>query len=220
VSFITQVTSVPLEVHSDEQSTVMMGESLFVDTKQSRSNARTIGILLTLFALFTGLYSSYYKTGYNWIWYSWHPISMITSFVALAGNAVLIKKIGGYDNTMKHGYLMAIATVLASFAWYVIYSNKNMQGKKHLTSIHGKLGAFVLLGNLSLAVVGIIGLNPVWGFLRTNKNMRKVHKLSGRFMTAAAWVSCAFGFATIEKDYYYRAAFGLPMLCMAYYVLQ
>ena len=191
----------------------------FQDTERSRYIARSIGLLLTAFAIIFGVYASYVKLGYTWIWYSWHPISMITSFVALAGNAVLIKKVGGYENTKKHGYLMVLATILAAFGWYVIYSNKNKQGKKHLTSIHGKLGAFVLLANLSLATVGAFALNPDWGFLKSNKSFRKIHKLSGRAITAAAWVSCAFGFATTESGYNYRAAFGVSLACMAYFVL-
>jgi Eukaryotic cytochrome b561 len=193
--------------------------SPFADTERSRSIANKIGILLSLFALGFGVYASYIKLGYNWIWYSWHPISMIVSFVALGGNAILIKKIGGYENTKRHGYLMVLGSVLAAFAWYVIYTNKNMQGKKHLTSIHGKLGAAVLLGNVSLATVGAVALNPNWGFMKTNKLFRKVHKISGRAVTAAAWLSCMFGFATTEKDFAYRAAFGFSLLSMAYFVL-
>ena len=202
---------------------LLMGKSdstsPFADSERSRSIASTIGILLSLFAVAFGIYASYIKLGYNWIWYSWHPISMLLSFVAFGGNAILIKKIGGYENTKKHGYLMVLGSVLAAFAWYVIYSNKNVQGKKHLTSIHGKLGAAVLLGNVSLATVGAVALNPDWGFMKTNKLFRKVHKISGRAVTAAAWLSCFFGFATTEKDSMYRASFGFSLLLMAYFVL-
>ena len=194
-------------------------ENPFADTVKNRSRAFSVGILLAAFALISGVYASYVSIGYTWIWYSWHPISMISSFVALAGNAVLIKKIGGYENTKKHGLLMLTATVLAIFAWYVIYSNKNIQGKKHLTSSHGKFGMFVIVGNLSMAAVGAVALNPDWGFLKTNKRFRSIHKFSGRAMTAAAWISCALGFMTIEKNIYYRGAFFVPLLGMAYLVL-
>ena len=193
--------------------------SPFADATKNRYMALRIGILLAIFAFIAGGYASYVALGYNWVWYSYHPISMISSFVALAGNAVLMKKIGGYENTKKHGYLMVAATLLAIFGWYVIYSNKNIQKKKHLTSIHGKIGMFVILGNLSLAMMGAVALNPDWGFLKTNKRFRLVHKLSGRAITAAAWLSCALGFMTIEKDFYYRAAFFVPLIGMAYFVL-
>lgn len=81
----------------------------------------------------------YYSNFYGWSWFSWHPLFMILSFVTLAGNAVLIKKVGGYENTKMHGNLMFIAVILAGFAWYVIYTNKNMQHKEHLTTYHGKV---------------------------------------------------------------------------------
>lgn len=194
--------------------------SLFADTLANRLISQRVGILLGLFAILSGFYASYVALGYKWIWYSWHPISMISSFVAVAGNAVLIKKIGGYENTKKHGYIMVAATALAVFGWFVIYSNKNIQGKKHLTSIHGKCGMLVILGNLALAVLGAVALNPDWGFLKTNKSFRSMHKFSGKAITAAAWLSCAFGFMTIEKDIYRRAAFFVPLLGMAYYVLK
>ena len=194
--------------------------SLFADTLANRLISQRVGLLLGLFALVSGFYASYIVLGYNWIWYSWHPISMISSFIALAGNAVLIKKIGGYENTKKHGYIMVAATILAVFGWFVIYSNKNMQGKKHLTSIHGKFGMLVITLNFALAAMGAVALNPDWGFLKTNKNFRSIHKFFGRAITTAAWLSCAFGFMTVEKDVYRRFAFFLPLLGMAYYVLQ
>ena len=39
----------------------------------------------------------------KWIWFSWHPLGMVVAFVTLAGNAALIKKVKGYDNTKIHG---------------------------------------------------------------------------------------------------------------------
>ena len=42
---------------------------------------------------------------------------MLFAFVALAGNASLIKKVGGYSNTKIHGYLMGAATVLGCFGY-------------------------------------------------------------------------------------------------------
>ena len=39
----------------------------------------------------------------KWIWFNWHPLSMIVSFILLSSFAALIKKIGGYENTKLHG---------------------------------------------------------------------------------------------------------------------
>ena len=39
----------------------------------------------------------------TWIWFNWHPLSMIVAFILLSSFAALIKKIGGYENTKLHG---------------------------------------------------------------------------------------------------------------------
>lgn len=87
---------------------------------------------------------------------------MLIGFVTLAGNAALIKKIGGYDNTKIHGYLMSAACIMGGFAWYVIYSNKEKFGKKHLTTLHGKLGCTVMCGYVLIGIGGAAGLHPDW----------------------------------------------------------
>lgn len=197
----------------------LISGTAFTSIENSKFISKYVGLSLLVFTLVTGIYSSYIAMGYNWVWFSWHPISMIASFVALSGNAVLIKKIGGYENTKKHGLLMLMATVVALFAWYVIYSNKNMQGKKHLTSVHGKIGVFVLLGNIALALSGALGLNPDWGFLRTNKQIRLIHKYSGRIVASTAYISCVLGFMTIEKELHKRLLYGLPLICFGFYVI-
>lgn len=70
---------------------------------------------LVLYTLLGALYCAL-KPG-KWIWFSWHPLAMLVAFVALAGNATLIKKIGGYENTKLHGYMMFGAVALGMFGW-------------------------------------------------------------------------------------------------------
>ncbi len=59
------------------------------------------------------------------------------------------------------GYLMTAATVCAAFAYYVIYSNKEASNKKHLTTLHGKLGIAVMIGYTLLAVGGAVGKTTI-----------------------------------------------------------
>ena len=153
---------------------------------------------LILYGALAGLYVGFLHG--QWSWFSWHPMSMLIGFVTLAGNATLIKKIGGYENTKLHGYLMSTALAIAFFGWYVIYSNKEMYGKAHLLSIHEKLGAFVMLGYTGLALFGGIALHPDWGVFKTNQLFRKIHKWGGRFFTAAAWICCVLGKQVIRVD--------------------
>lgn len=129
----------------------------------------------------------------KWIWFSWHPIAMIVAFIGLASNSFLIKKIGGYANTKTHAALMFIAIAVALFGWYVIYTNKNMYGKPHLVTPHGKLGALVCVGYLLLGVGGAVALNPDFGIMKTNKTVRACHKWGGRILTVLSWLCCVFG---------------------------
>lgn len=129
----------------------------------------------------------------KYIWFSFHPIAMIISFILLASNAVLLKKIGGYENTKTHGLLFGMAIAVAAFGWYVIYSNKEMSGKMHLTSTHSQLGMVVLAGYLGLGIVGAVGLHPDFGQMKTNQSLRLAHKWSGRLMTALSWYVCVLG---------------------------
>ena len=44
--------------------------------------------------------------------------------------------------------------------YYVIYANKEMNNKPHLTSWHAWLGFGALIGWIALALVGLLGLHP------------------------------------------------------------
>ena len=126
-------------------------------------------------------------------WFSFHPVAMLLGFVCLASNAIMIKKIGGYENTKMHGILFFTALACAFFGWYVIYSNKEMGGKHHLTTLHGKLGVGTLLGYLGVGIFGGVALHPDWGLLKTNQSLRALHKWAGRVTTALAWYVCVLG---------------------------
>ena len=53
-------------------------------------------------------------------WFAHHPASMLVAFVALGGNAALIKKKGGYTNTKMHGNVLSLALSIALFGTYVL----------------------------------------------------------------------------------------------------
>mmetsp|Transcript_32203 Transcript_32203/g.85911 ORF Transcript_32203/g.85911 Transcript_32203/m.85911 type:complete len:146 (+) Transcript_32203:341-778(+) len=144
---------------------------------------------------------------------------MLVAYVAMAGNATLIKKIGGPVNTRIHGYLMSSAAAIALFGWYVIYTNKDMYGKPHNTTVHAWCGIICLVGYASIGPFAYFALSPDWGFLRTNQTVRAGHKYGGRVLTALAWVTCLLGWMTMQADPLQRALFGLPLLPLAYYCL-
>ena len=102
----------------------------------------------------------------------------------------------------------------------MIWTGKEAKGKPHLTSNHGKLGAIVMVGNLGLAVFGMIGLNPDFGIFRTNKLVRFVHKYSGKAIIAASWVTCVLGFIPMSNgNMGYQLGFGIPLAILGLFVL-
>jgi len=177
----------------------------------------TLKYPIIIYGVFAAIYSAYLPG--KLIWFSYHPFFMILSFIAIVSNALLIKKIGGYDNTKLHGYMMTSALFMALFALYVIYSNKILLGKPHFTSIHGKLGVTVIIGYLALGLVGAIALHPDWGVLRTNKTVRAVHKWLGRLFTSAAWFSCVLGFISKETALWKQIIFAVPMMIFGFFTL-
>lgn len=145
------------------------------------------------------------------IWYSWHPFFMIVGFAPLATVAILYKKVGGYENTKLHGILMTLSTLAASFAFYVIYSNKNTYNKPHFTSTHGQSGLAIMISYWSLAMVGFLGLHPDFGFMRTNKTVRMVHKRFGQVVSVSAWLSCIFQFMKMVPSVFTQILLVAPL---------
>lgn len=183
---------IPIEITTADPETNPIIDMASVD--QSKKLHSTLKWPLVAYSVLGGLYmTTVGKNPGTWTWFSWHPLCMLVAFVALAGNASLIKKIGGYENTKTHGIMMSAAIAVASFAWYVIYTNKEMMGKAHLMTIHGKLGFAVMMSYFGLGVVGAAALHPDFGIMKTNKTIRFAHKWGGRAVTAMAWTCCVLG---------------------------
>lgn len=138
----------------------------------------------------------------------------------MTGNAILLKKIGGYTNTQYHGYIMFTAMLVTCFAWYVIYERKEFNGKDHFTSNHGQLGLLVMLGNIGLALFGYVGLNPDWGMFKTNQLVRACHKYGGRVIIALSWITCVLGFMPMTSgNLAYQVAYGAPLVLLGFFLL-
>lgn len=152
-----------------------------------------------------------------------HPAAMLVAFVAMAGNAALVKKVGGRDNTITHGTIMMAATLLAAYGFYVIYTNKVLKwgpGVTHFASLHGKVGLAVMVGYIGLAVVGAVALHPVYGiYTRQQTWVRFAHKWGGRAVTALSWVCCILGLQSMGKAFWIQAAFSIPLLFFGLFVL-
>lgn len=185
--------------------------------EQNRANLKNLKWPLIIYGIIVTAYLAYLPKKWPLIWFSWHPILSTLAFVPFATHAVLLKKVGGYENTKMHGIIMSISTILAGFAFYVIYTNKNQQKKKHFTSTHGQGGLATLILYAALDVVGFLALHPDFGFLKTNQTIRFAHKWAGKAVIVMAWLSCIFGFAKIQPDLLFQCLFTAPLLVFGFY---
>ena len=67
-----------------------------------------------------------YYVGRPWRWFSWHPLLEMIAFIAAGSSGILVKRKGGRQNTISHGYAMVAALLLAMTGWYIIYEQKKM----------------------------------------------------------------------------------------------
>jgi hypothetical protein len=105
-----------------------------------------------------------------WFWY--HPAAMLLAYVGFMGNAVLIRKLMGKQATLYHGWIMGLAASVAVLGWYVIYSNKNAEGKAHITTWHGLFGVITLVVTIMMSVCSYSLLDPYMGKLKQNFTVR------------------------------------------------
>uniref|UniRef100_A0A7S1VG34 Cytochrome b561 domain-containing protein n=1 Tax=Sexangularia sp. CB-2014 TaxID=1486929 RepID=A0A7S1VG34_9EUKA len=82
-------------------------------------------------------------------WFTFHPTSLLFSFLFSMPIGLLLETGAKRASThYYHAVVNGIAVLAAGFGYYVIYSNKELAGKAHVTSWHAVLGivALILLG--------------------------------------------------------------------------
>lgn len=58
-----------------------------------------------------------------------------------------------------------------------------------------------------------------FGAIKTNQQVRFVHKWGGRLATAVGWVACVLGFMKLDNDPMHQVAFAAPLALAALVVL-
>lgn len=78
---------------------------------------RPLQLLLPGLAGLTALLSGF--ADHQWTWFDWHATCMLIAWIGIMGNAVLIKKRGGYENTKTHAWLMFLAVFIIMIGQYI-----------------------------------------------------------------------------------------------------
>ena len=96
-------------------------------------------VAVVIAAGIAGYRSGTLPVGAGWRFFSWHPFLMMAS-IGFSTVAALIKKQGGYANTVMHGNLSFVSVALMATGYWVIYSNKEAMNKPHITTSHAQNG--------------------------------------------------------------------------------
>lgn len=187
-----------------------------------KPSPQTTQALISAFAIYSVGAGYYAATRPNGQWrspFSWHPFLMTTGMIGCMGIAAITKKLGGYTNTKNHGILANLGVMLCLGGFYAIYSNKNMWGKAHFTTLHGKAGLALIVMSIGAGMVGGVFLHPDFGMDKTNKTIRFAHKTFSRCVMAGAWMTAFYGFYTMTQNPVDLAIFGLPLLVLAPFTL-
>jgi hypothetical protein len=185
----------------------------------STDRAKSLLLAFFLYSLGVGYYAAVRPDGKWKNPFSWHPFLMTVGMIGCMGIATITKKLGGYVNTKNHGLLGNLGVLLSLGGFFAIYRSKNLYGKEHFTSTHGKAGLAVIVASIGAGLVGGIFLHPDFGSDKTNKTLRFAHKTFARCVLASAWTTAFYGFYTMTKNPVELAIFGLPLLVLAPFTL-
>jgi len=134
--------------------------------------------------------------------FSWHPVCMSLGFVLLLLQAIVIFSPESSltpnsprpDKVQLHWMLHAFGTASACFGFAAVFFNKEINGRKHFTTWHSKLGLATMLG-LACVVLGGIAANYAQKLKTLVKpiNVKVWHATGGMaiFIMAMATVSLA-----------------------------
>ena len=130
-------------------------------------------------------------------WFGYHPMFMLLGYVGFMSNGIFFEKFGRSHWT--HMIMQVICAICVNFAWYVIWTNKEMAKKHHNTTWHSWIGVGCLLMNNMQCIGSAVNLWP-----SKPKKERKpmdvtLHKWGGRILFIAICVALHLGFYTLRR---------------------
>ncbi|RKP24395.1 hypothetical protein SYNPS1DRAFT_23514 [Syncephalis pseudoplumigaleata] len=94
-----------------------------------------------------------------------------------------------------HRYLQTLALCTVTSGFFVIYCNKVLNGKPHLTTWHGIIG---LMSTVSILVQGAVGalliyMPGLFGGHLKSRHYYRIHRVFGYASLTALWLAMALG---------------------------
>jgi len=139
---------------------------------------------------------------------------MVTGFIGLMGISAVTKKLGGYANTKLHGILASFGLICVLLGLWVIWKNKELHGKDHITTTHALMGIITIACAVGPAIVGAVFLHPDFGIDKTNQQFRFAHKWFGRIVIASAYVTGFLGLKHMTSDILVLLTYAVPLMIL------
>lgn len=169
------------------------------------------------------------------VWFIYHPIVALIGFGMIATASMAFRRTSAASPTYTklHGVTMVLTTIAAIISGYVIYINKDIHGKPHLTSLHGYLGGGVLFTWLVSSIGLLFTLWPTNNGVREGKKekedyirIKKQHRSTGKYIFATTYLTMALGWINLfgspldasSPHYIANVAFMSYLGALAWYV--
>lgn len=196
------------EIQLNDINSIMAGPSI---TSQRH---KILSVSFALYTLIVGRMISTQPEGAKWSFFSWHPFLMVTGFIGLMGISAVTKKLGGYANTKLHGILASFGLICVLLGLWVIWKNKELHGKDHITTTHALMGIITIACAVGPAIVGAVFLHPDFGIDKTNQQFRFAHKWFGRIVIASAYVTGFLGLKHMTSDILVLLTYAVPLMIL------
>ncbi len=170
--------------------------------------------------------------------FSWHPTCMAVAFITLVLQAIVIfspesslfQSSPRTDKVQLHWILHAFGLASAAFGFFAVYVNKEVNGRAHFTSWHGKMGLVTFGGAFGVALGGLCAKygQSLRRFIRP-ASLKLYHATGGMLIFVCAMSTvCLACYSNwfrnrVESPWLWRVAFWSPIVlavCVARQVTQ
>lgn len=130
-------------------------------------------------------------------WFILHPLLAVLGTVALPVPGIILRRYKGYWSNKFHAIFLGLSTLAVFLSVYVVFVNRSVRGKSHISSLHSFFGLMLFLGYILFTLVGVFAMDPDWAWLNHSSPLRAqlkaVHKVWGRPLLVMGYLVCLSG---------------------------
>lgn len=127
--------------------------------------------------------------------FAWHPLMFTLGFVGFMTEGIMTAvRFRPNEGTTRvaaitnHALIQCASTACCCLGFYAIFHNKNLKGKQHFTSLHGKVGLVTFLLSLASPLLGALSFRRLGLVQRLPEGWQPQMKWLHRLISAYAYV--------------------------------